>query len=168
MAKARSPSTTTVSPTPPVRTRGPGRPKTWSVCIKKRVSGFQEVVRLAQRRKIRNGVLTTAVMLACGIFTTTVIVPGCQSRAARQDAENRAHEQWVKSMGYVVVQYTADKHVARCWVTSGVPDCCGHISGPRMPIAASDLAWIEVPDRNDAAGFARKLGVADVSQCIEE
>jgi len=104
-------------------------------------------------------------LIAVGVFGA--IGTWCD-RVMKEDTLNCGYrEQWLRKMGYVVVQYDAGGAVVRCWVTP--PDDAKWPNGPLMPIHAPEhLGWVEVPDRNDVAGFARKLGVVDPSTCSRE
>lgn len=109
-------------------------------------------------------VVSVALVSACG----KLMVNGHNDMLDRAELHNK----YVAQMGYVVALYDgqAGKSV-KCWITKPRTHTYGDdptliIDGPTFPFNGPNFAWIEVPDRNDAAGFARNIGVEDVSQCV--
>lgn len=88
----------------------------------------------------------------------------------RRRAEIALHNQYIAKMGYVVALYNESQgKLIKCWITNPRTHQWNDdtiIDGPTFPFNGPSLAWIEVPNRDDASGFARNIGVEDVSQCI--
>lgn len=116
-----------------------------------------------QTRWLARIVKGIAALVAVAFFFG-VLGPWCVRWDKANTLAREGHHQWFLKMGYVVAQYDASKRVTRCWVVGPAGDYYD-VRGPALPFAAPDLGWIEVPDRNDIDGYARKIGVADPTKC---
>jgi len=117
--------------------------------------------------------ITTLYVLGVmgGISLVGYKAHSCKQEAVEEQATQEHTKQWEAKMGYVIVQHGANQQeVVRCWITPPryeTHDYKRAIAGPEFFFNSSDYSWIEVPDRNDVAGFARKLGLNDTSKCIK-
>ena len=111
---------------------------------------------------------TTGGWIITGLATIGLFI-GMGVRSCQESVQSeRDYVQWCSKMGYAVYSPYAHK----CWIVGprlGY-DRSGRnnrVLGPNFPgIDHMGVSWIEVPDRDDADGFAALIGVEDASKCI--
>ena len=122
------------------------------------------------KKHLTKKVVINTLLIVAGFAALGVIIALGINQHAKDQKETTLHNQYVAKMGYVVALYDGrEGKSAKCWITKPRSHMWNDdivVEGPTFPFNGPNFAWIEVPDRNDAAGFAKNIGVEDVSQCV--
>ena len=109
-----------------------------------------------------------ALIVACLAAFGGIIKLGIDGNRSIR-AERAIHNQYIARMGYVVALYNEGQgKLIKCWITNPRTHQWNDdtvIDGPMFPYNGPNFTWIEVPNRDDASGFAKNIGVEDISQC---